>query len=132
MGEDQGPGLGEPPPPRRIVIPPELLESIGKELALTVDAYNVGETTASAAAHKIDPATAKPVIDSVRMSPTKVDMVGKLTPFALEEWGIAEQCSPSGFLLAIFGMSYMAGVRARQLFAEEAAKTKAGQPEGKP
>lgn len=98
---------------------------MGKELALTIDGYNVGQTAAAAASAKIDPVAAKPVIDSVRMGQSKIDMAGKLTPFALEEWGASEHCSPTAALVAIFGMAYLAGARARQLFAEEAAKTKA-------
>jgi hypothetical protein len=104
---------------------------MGREAALTLDGYNVGLTAAAAVASKVDPEKAKPLVDSVRMGPGKIEMAGKLTPFALQEWGADEHCSPTAALLAIFGMAYLAGARARQLFAEEAAKTKAGQPEAK-
>lgn len=115
---------GEAAAERRIVIPPELLEAMGREAALTFDGYNVGLTAAAAASAQIEPARAKPLVDSVRMGQSKVDMAGKLTPFALQEWGADEHCSPTAALVAIFGMAYLAGARARQLFAEEAAKAR--------
>ena len=101
---------------------------MGREAALTFDGYNTALTSAAALAAQIDPARSKVLVDSVRMGPTKVDMAGKLTPFALQEWGADEHCSPTAALVAIFGMAYLAGARARQLFAEEAAlrKTEAG------
>jgi hypothetical protein len=97
---------------------------MGREAALTLDGYNVALTSSAAIAAKIDPARAKPLVDSVRMGQGKIDMVGKLTPFALQEFGADEHCSPTAALFAIFGMAYLAGARARQLFAAEAAETK--------
>jgi len=101
---------------------------MGREAALTLDGYNVALTSSAAIAAKIDPARAKPLVDSVRMGQGKIDMVGKLTPFALQEFGADEHCSPTAALFAIFGMAYLAGARARQLFAAEAAEAAETKP----
>ena len=58
------------------------------------------------------------------MSAGRKDMVGKLTPLCLAEWGADNLVSPTAALVTLASISLLASTRAMQAFQEEGAERK--------
>jgi hypothetical protein len=119
MDGDEGPMGGPAPAPPRVTLPPDLLETIGRELTEAVDAWNVGKVRSAAAEAGVPADRSAPLVDSVKMSEGRKAMAGRLTPLALQEWGAEEMATPTGALVAIFGLQALATIRACQALREE-------------
>ena len=116
---------GPPPAQPRVTLPPDLLEAIGRELTEAVDAWNVGKVRAAAAEANLPADRTAPLVDSVAMSEARKNMAGRLTPLALAEWGVEEAATPTGALVALFGIQALATLRAVQALREEGGKARA-------
>jgi len=119
LGDDEGAAPGEVPSGPRFVIPPEIVKALGRELAAGRNNQNVGRLRSAAVAAAVEPARAALVVDSVKMSDERLDMVATLTPLALQEIGADEHVSPLTALIAILGIGELAVWRAIQVFREE-------------
>jgi hypothetical protein len=111
-----------------VVLPPDLLEAMGRELAEACDAWHVGKVRRAAAAAGIPADRAQPLVDSVAMSDGRKAMAGRITPLALAEWGIEDAATPTGALAVIFGAQALATIRACQALAEEGRRGRGENP----
>jgi hypothetical protein len=59
------------------------------------------------------------------MSEARKTMAGRLTPLALAEWGVEEAATPTGALVALFGIQALATLRAVQALREEGRANRA-------
>jgi hypothetical protein len=66
--------------------------------------WAVNRTKSAAIAANVSPAAAAPILDSVRMTPEVKDLIGSLTPAALEEMGLDASTSPTACLAGVIGV----------------------------
>ena len=77
--------------------------------------------TAAAVEFGIPLDAARPVIESVAMPQKRKELIGRLTPYAIREWGIGKVASPTGAILILVSVSELSAFRAIAAFREDAA-----------
>lgn len=117
-----------PEPESRVVIPPDLLSEVIRE-SLTL-AETFASTKIESMAHRagLTQSDITPQLRQAALGDRRKDLVGKLAPLALEEWGLDPELSPTaaiGVLLVpwAFGATSAYWTLAK-LAAEKAAKEK--------
>ena len=66
--------------------------------------WAVNRTKAAAIAARVPFEAALPVVESVRMTPEVKELIGSLTPAALEEMGLDASTSPTACLCGVIGV----------------------------
>ena len=121
-GEIFQPAEMESPGEISVVIPPDLLSQIVSEtlgLGENFAAYKL-EAIASKAALTSD--EIRPQLDRTRIGDKRKEIIGELTPLALQEWGLDPKLSPTAAIGLMLGPWVLASVSAYFTLASLAAE----------
>lgn len=119
-GVDPSPG-----PDADVSLPPDLLAKVVSEGLGAAEAFAAGKIESAARMAGLTADEIAPQLDQARIGDKRKQLVGELTPLALQEWGVDPKMSPSGAIMLILGpwaVGAFTSYKTLAALAEEKAK----------
>lgn len=117
---------GGPASPPRVVVPPELLAKVVKETLTLTENFAGAKIREAGQAAGLTLPEIQPQLDQAQLGETRKGIVADLTPYALKEWGLEPEMSPTVaicFLLAPWSFgAYTAFLSLARLAKEKAER----------